>query len=149
MTERAEPAKPAQRSVSVNWVGRITKGLAVIWTAPNTVLGMFFGWLGLLSGGQVRFRDGCLEFWGGSVSWMLQRLPIRAVAMTLGHTVLGINSDYLYRAGKHERVHVRQYERWGPFFLFGYFGWSAWIWWKGGNAYLDNPFEVEAYREAP
>jgi hypothetical protein len=43
-------------------------------------------------------------------------------------------------------VHVRQYERWGPLFIPAYFAASGWAWWKGGHAYLDNPFEVEAYR---
>lgn len=127
----------------------LLKSLAVLWTLPNTLLGMLIGSIGLLTGGRVRFRDGCLEFWGGCVSWLLPRMPVRAVAMTLGHTILGLNVQFLDRAAAHERIHVRQYERWGPLFLLMYFGWSGWIWWRGGNPYLDNPFEVEAYRDAP
>jgi hypothetical protein len=42
-------------------------------------------------------------------------------------------------------VHVRQYERWGPFFIPAYLLCSVWLMLRGYNAYLDNPFEVEAY----
>lgn len=113
------------------------------------MLGLVVGGLGLLTGSRVRFRDGCIEFWGGAVAWLLGKTPVRAVAMTLGHTILGVNREFLDRAGRHERVHVRQYETWGPLFILLYLGWSFWIWLRGGNPYLDNPFEVEAYREAP
>jgi len=127
----------------------LMKTLAVIWTIPNTMLGVLIGLLGLVSGGRCRFREGCFEFWGGGTTWFLKRFPINAVAMTLGHTVLGVSDEYLHSAGDHERVHVRQYERWGPFFLPAYILCSGWIWWAGGNAYRDNPFEVEAYSKAP
>jgi hypothetical protein len=46
-------------------------------------------------------------------------------------------------------VHVRQYERWGPLFVPAYVLCSAVIWSRGGDAYRDNPFEREAYGEAP
>ena len=68
--------------------------------------------------------------------------------MTLGHVVLGRNRDALSRTRAHERVHVEQCERWGPFFLPAYLIASAWVWIRGGNFYLDNPFEREAYLNA-
>lgn len=105
--------------------------------------------MGILFGGRARFEDGCLEFWGGGTAWLLNRFPVRAVAMTLGHVILGIDKQALFRTAKHERVHVAQYERWGPFFLPAYLLSSFWVWRRGGNAYLDNPFEVEAYDKAP
>ncbi|HMO84113.1 MAG TPA: hypothetical protein PKC18_04240 [Lacipirellulaceae bacterium] len=49
----------------------------------------------------------------------------------------------------HELVHVRQYERWGPLFVPAYLACSAVIWLRGGDAYLDNPFEREAFAAAP
>jgi hypothetical protein len=69
--------------------------------------------------------------------------PISAI--TFGHVVLGCDRPTLKRTRRHEQVHVRQYERWGPFFIPAYVLASVWIRFRGGNAYLDNPFEVEAY----
>jgi len=123
--------------------------ILVMWASPNSGLGLLVGGLGLLSGGRVRWREGCVEFWGGGVTWLLKQFPIRPIAMTLGHVVLGIHAEALVQAGTHERIHVRQYERWGPMFLPAYGLASLWAWYRGGNAYLDNPFEVEAYRDAP
>lgn len=67
-------------------------------------------------------------------------------AMTLGHCILGQSRQALRVARDHEHVHVKQYQRWGPFFLPMYLAWSALRWLQGRDAYLDNPFEVEAYR---
>ena len=35
--------------------------------------------------------------------------------------------------------------RWGLLFVPAYLACSAWLWLRGYDAYLDNPFEVEAY----
>jgi hypothetical protein len=45
----------------------------------------------------------------------------------------------------HERVHVRQCERWGPLFIPAYLSSSAWAAIRGEDAYRDNGFEREAY----
>jgi hypothetical protein len=42
---------------------------------------------------------------------------------------------------------VKQYERWGPFFIPAYLGSSAWMWLRGRDAYRDNPFEAEAFAD--
>ena len=65
--------------------------------------------------------------------------------MTLGHCVLGRTRADLVRSRRHELVHVAQYERWGPLFVPAYLLCSAWLWLRGRDPYLDNPFEVEAY----
>ena len=52
------------------------------------------------------------------------------------------------RARDHEHVHVRQYERWGPFMLPAYFLSSFLAWRRGGDYYLDNRFEREAYGQS-
>ena len=44
----------------------------------------------------------------------------------------------------HERVHVRQYERWGPLFIPLYLSASAWALASGRDPYRDNRFEREA-----
>ena len=57
--------------------------------------------------------------------------------------------DLFAKTRAHERVHVRQCERWGPLFVPAYLGVSLWLMARGRDAYRDNPFEVEAYAEAP
>lgn len=69
--------------------------------------------------------------------------------MTLGHVILGQSLADLEAARRHEWVHVRQYQRWGPLFLPAYLGCSLYLWWMGRDFYRDNPFEIEAYRQAP
>ena len=66
--------------------------------------------------------------------------------LTFGHVIVGTHAQELERLRAHERVHVRQCERWGPLFLPAYLLAGAWQWVRGGRAYWDNPFEVEARR---
>lgn len=121
-----------------------------IWVSPNSFIGLFVGMIGLLSGGKCQVRRGCLEFYGGLVTWTLQRINQNGVlAMTLGHTIVGQTADSLRIARDHEQVHVRQYERWGPLFIPMYLVFSLILWFQANkDCYRDNPFEVEAYRIA-
>jgi hypothetical protein len=120
----------------------------VVWALPNTLLGLALavGWV--LGGAPVRRVDGVLELAlpargrpPRSSAW---RLPFAAI--TLGHVVLAVNPAELSRWRAHERVHVAQYERWGPLFLPAYLASSLWQWLRGRDAYWDNRFEVEARR---
>jgi hypothetical protein len=100
----------------------------------------------------MQWVQGVLEFHGGFVTHLLSEWTLLeggASAMTLGHVVLGRDVDTLQRTRAHERVHVRQCERWGPLFLPAYGVASLLAKWRGGDAYLDNAFELEAYAEAP
>ena len=45
----------------------------------------------------------------------------------------------------HEQVHVRQYERWGLFFVPAYLVSSLWQLLRGRHIYRDNCFEREAF----
>jgi hypothetical protein len=65
--------------------------------------------------------------------------------MTLGHVVLGCDRDALQWSRRHERVHVRQAEKWGPLFFPAYGIGSLIALIRGKRAYRDNPFEKEAY----
>ena len=71
-------------------------------------------------------------------------LPGGATAVTIGHVVFGSSRDALEYTRSHERVHVAQYELWGPFFLPAYLLSSMWVRLRGGAAYLDNRFERQA-----
>ena len=99
-----------------------------------------------------RVVDGVLEVHGGLVTWILTHCTLLeggASAMTLGHVVLGRDELLLDLTRDHERVHVRQCERWGPLFLPAYLLASAYVFVRGGRAYRDNPFEREAYDAVP
>ena len=125
--------------------------LLTIWTFPNTLLGLAIGYLGVFSGGKVQRVDGCWEFHGGIVTRLLRFAPTGsgAMAMTLGHTILGQTQAALDIARAHEHVHVRQYEKFGPFFIPAYFAASFYAWVNRKDAYRDNIFEVEAFDKEP
>lgn len=123
----------------------------ILWACPYSLLGITVGLFGILSGGRGRFRGGALEFYGGSTAWLVRHLPPGPTTqgLTLGHVIIGQTAEGLDDCAEHERVHVRQFERWGPMMGPAYLLASAWQWWIGGDAYYDNPFEQQAYREAP
>lgn len=127
--------------------------LAYAWASPTTSLGLLVTAAALVSGGRASVVDGVIETHGGFASWLLRKLvplPGGAAAMTLGHVVIGRDLATLRETRAHERVHVRQCERWGPLFVPAYLGASLWlIVRRTGDAYRDNPFEREAYDEAP
>ena len=126
--------------------------LLYIWAAPATLLGLLAVAAACLTGGSARVIRGVLEVHGGFVTSFLRRgLPFvgSGAAMTLGHVILGQDSRCLEASREHEHVHVRQYERWGPFFLPAYLSASVVLWLRGRDPYYDNPFEREAYEQAP
>lgn len=107
---------------------------------------MLVGFTGCMTGGKVQ-RKGCaLEFYGGAVNKFLYYFCGPWVsAITFGHTILGQNPELLAACREHEWVHVRQYQRWGPFFGPAYILSSVIVWMQGKRAYRDNHFEREAY----
>lgn len=124
------------------------KAWRYVWASPNTLLGLAFALLAVCSGGRMRVVRGCVETHGGFVSWFLRHgVPIRggALALTLGHVVLGLDAHALHISREHERVHVRQYERWGPAFLPAYAIASLVAYFRGQPPYRGNRFEREAY----
>ncbi len=126
----------------------VLKLIGYCWAAPTTLIGAVCGTLTLLSGGRVQCVDGVLEFYGGFARWVLQRTPVGARAMTLGHIVLGVDPRCLHRTRAHERAHVAQTERWGILFLPAYGLASLWAWLRGGHYYRDNWFERDAIAKA-
>ena len=118
-----------------------------LWASPNTAIGLLLGLAFACGGGRMRAVAGVIEFSGGGLGRLLCKAPppLRFSAMTLGHVLLGVNEAELARVRAHEHVHVRQYERWGPFFLPAYLSSSLWQWLRGRNPYRDNAFEKEAF----
>ena len=120
-----------------------------LWALPASLVGLLFVPLAMpWKGGRVRVVDGVLEMHGRAIAWVLKNLiPISggAGAMTFGHVVIGRDAARLESTRFHERVHVRQYERWGFFFYPAYLLSSCWLILRRRDAYLENPFEREAY----
>lgn len=118
-----------------------------LWVSPNTLLGVLFMPAAVLSGGRARVAEGVIELYGPAVAWLLQHgIPLHggAHAITLGHVIIARDSETLVRCRHHERVHVRQYERWGPLFIPAYLIASLVAYCRGGHPYHDNSFEREA-----
>lgn len=116
------------------------------WAFPATVLGLALAALAL-RGGRIHVVDGVVEAHGPWLQWVLTTcVPLRggAAAITLGHVVVGQNERAIELTRPHERVHVRQYERWGPLFLLAYPIASLYATLCGGHYYFDNAFEREA-----
>jgi hypothetical protein len=120
-----------------------TLGLRYLWAAPCTLIGLVAALPMLLSGAQARFVRGVLEVSGSCIA---TRLPFDAI--TLGHVVLAHTPRAMARWRRHERVHVRQCERWGPMFFPAYLLAGAWQGLHGRSMYWHNPFEVQARRES-
>lgn len=122
---------------------------AYLWALPNTLIGLALCGLAALTGGTASRVDGVLESHGGWPRFLLTRNPLMPrgiAAITFGHVVVGMDAHQLDRTRVHERVHVRQYEVYGPFFLPAYLLSSAWCLCRRVDPYRQNLFEREAYR---
>jgi hypothetical protein len=127
-----------------------------MWAAPATAIGLAAASLALPNG-RLTLVEGVVEAHGPLLRTLLTCLPLPGgvVALTLGHVVLARDEAALDATRAHERVHVQQYERWGPFFLPAYLGASLWALARGRHVYFDNCFERDARwraredREAP
>jgi hypothetical protein len=94
-----------------------------VWALPNTVVGLLFVLTAMLPRGRMQVIDGVLEAHGPLICGILRHcvpIPGGASAITFGHVVLARDSWSLDTTRAHERVHVRQYEIWGPAFIPAY-----------------------------
>lgn len=126
--------------------------LRYVWAFPTTVVGLVGVAAIGATGGSVRVREGVVEACGGCarrMSRLAGLVPGGIAAMALGHVVLAVDARLLARTRAHERVHVRQAERWGAAFIPAYVLSSLWLFCRGRDPYFDNPFEREAYAIEP
>ncbi|HEY8554691.1 MAG TPA: signal peptide prediction [Burkholderiales bacterium] len=122
--------------------------LRYVWASPATLVGLGVAGFALLTGARAGVCRGVLEVAGGGFGRAVSRLPppLRFSALTLGHVVLAVDAAALEECRCHERVHVRQYERWGALFFPLYVGSSLLALLRGRDPYWENHFEREAYR---
>ena len=132
--------------MSRRWVRHCSDSLRYLWASPATLVGMTCALPALASGARARVHKGVIEVTGGRCGRLVGtfRAHCRFDAITLGHVVLCVDEATAASVRAHERVHVRQYERFGVLFFVLYAGSSALQWLRGRRAYLDNRFEREA-----
>ncbi|MDP3521013.1 MAG: signal peptide prediction [Hydrogenophaga sp.] len=122
----------------------------LLWAMPCSLLGLLLGALALALGGSARRRGHTLEIalavQQADVPVWAARLPFWAI--TLGHVIVGQSHEALAVLRSHERVHVRQYERWGVFLLLAYPASSLCAWLQGRCPYRGNRFEQQAFAQA-
>lgn len=123
-----------------------TTAFKYIWASPASALGIGAALLAGVVGVKIKRVSGVLE---------VSLAPRRAVlckaaaclpfaAITLGHVVIACSAEEQAAHRQHERVHVAQYELWGPFFLLAYPLESIYQLLSGRRPYQDNRFETAA-----
>jgi len=129
----------------------IALALGVLWTLPNTLIGLVAGLAGLGFGARMTFnrRDLAIVFqrwpWGpgGAITFGNSILhtddSLDADCVTYEHRA-GLCEHPRIRLGDHERAHVLQYMLLGPLFLPVYL--------LCGGVSVRNPFERAADRYA-
>jgi hypothetical protein len=116
-----------------------------VWPLPLTLIGLALALLVRLTGGNWTLRAGVVEACGPAARLILRLHPVRGViAIALGHVVIARDRACLARTSRHEREHVRQFERWGLLFPAIYLGESVYRRLRGQDPYLDNRFERAA-----
>jgi len=133
------------------WLRRSLLALGMLWTSPNSLLGLLLGVAGVAFGARMRWQQ-------RERALVVRRWPWgRSGALTLGNVIVhtGERLDtpcltYAHRAGRcieppvsladHERAHVYQYMLLGPLFLPLYL--------LCGGVSARNPFERAADRYA-
>lgn len=127
-------------------IKRLARLARLAWASPCSLVGLAAAIVPLVAGGKATWSSGALE-----VTYrdrlcdcgpITTGLPFRGIVF--GHVILAISGEDLQRIGPHERVHVAQYERWGPLFFAAYAASSLWQLARGRDPYLDNHFEVAA-----
>lgn len=119
-----------------------------LWASPISLIGLALGVLALAGGCRLSVKGGVLECTGGRIlPLFLSALGLRmqVQAITFGHVVLARSNEAMQALREHERIHVKQYERWGLLFLLLYFGSSLLAFFQGKDPYYDNQFEKAAF----
>jgi hypothetical protein len=126
--------------------GSVSRLLRYLWAGPTTLIGIVLAGTALRRG-HAAIVEGVIEAHSPFLRRALASLtPLAggADAMTLGHVVIGRDARALEITRAHERVHVRQYELWGPFLVPAYLLAGVCALLLGGHPYFDNRFEREA-----
>jgi len=129
-------------SARMHWL----KLAKLLWASPCSAVGLALAAFPLAAGGTAKWSDGALEVTyrrtEACCGKLARKLPFRGIVF--GHVILAVTREELAVIGPHERVHVEQYERWGPLFFVAYGASSLWQLASGRGPYWHNHFEVQA-----
>jgi hypothetical protein len=112
--------------------------LGFVWTLPNTLLGLVAG---ALTFQRPRVVQGALVFDRGPRGLTAVMRAFDRAAMTVGYVIVSsapVEGTLL----RHEQHHIRQYERWGPFFI------PVYLLLAIPYGYRHHPMELAAMRAA-
>lgn len=127
-------------------MNRYSKLATLIWASPCSAIGLALASITVLAGGKAKWSSGALEVSFrdslASCGARARTFPFRGIVF--GHVILAVTREELLSIGPHERVHVAQYERWGPLFFLAYGASSLWQLALGRPPYWSNHFEVQA-----
>ena len=132
--------------MKIKWVRRIRLWGIYLWALPASACGAILVLPLLALGGKAAWFDGV---WEVCAPRSIARLSRRFGAITFGHVVIARDAQQMTALRSHERVHVRQYARWGILFFPLYIASSCWQVLHGRRFYRDNCFEREAYGDEP
>ena len=142
---RSTPMNASSHSSS-SWKTTLLRTAKFLWAAPCTVVGLVLAGFIVLAGGKAKWSNGALEVTYRnhytSCGPLARKLPFRGIVF--GHVILAVTRDELQTIGAHERVHVQQYERWGPLFFVAYAASSLWQLLHARDPYWYNHFETQA-----
>jgi hypothetical protein len=113
-----------------------------LWVLPASLCGAILALPVLLLGGKAACVAGV---WEVCAPPCIAKLSRGFGAITFGHVVIARDAVQMVALREHERVHVRQYARWGVLFFPLYLASSCWQVLRGRRFYRDNYFEREAY----
>jgi hypothetical protein len=133
----------------VKRTARCLKAAKLLWASPCSAVGVLLAAVPVMLGGRATWRRGALEVTYrqrlAGCGKLARSLPFRGIVF--GHVILAVTDEELRRIGPHERVHVAQYERWGPLFFPAYGLSSLWQLLRGRSPYWNNHFEVQARQQ--
>ena len=145
MLDWSEPAAPVRRSRQALLLA------GMLWTVPNTLLGLALALVGCACGARLRWQR-------RELAWVVSHWPWGAGgALTLGNVIVhagptldvecrtyadraGLGAESCVRLAAHEHAHVLQYMALGPLFLP--------LYWICGGIDASNRFERSADRYA-
>lgn len=129
-TSTRKTKQPARDQRAPSWLRRPALMLGVLWTMPNSIVGLVMGVAGFPFGARMRWQQ-------RELAVVIRRWPWgwrAGGALTLGNVIVHTGDQldipcctYAHRAGRgeeppisladHERAHVYQYLLLGPLFL--------------------------------
>ncbi|MBT1070515.1 hypothetical protein [Pelotalea chapellei] len=118
----------------------------LVWVLPCSAVGLVLTAVLLVAGAKVSWSSGALEvtFRDSLADCGRRARDLSCRGIVFGHVILAVTREELAIIGAHERIHVQQYERWGPLFFLAYGTSSLLQLIHRRSPYWHNHFEIQA-----